>query len=148
MPTKDELCRAEDAAWIALRAVLDTVPARFYEEIGYTEEWSVKDLLAHVGAWQAEAVQVLERIRMGTFVVERLDIDAMNREFVEASRPLPLPAVRAEAAAARTRMLQEFDALAEITADAQEWFVECGAAHYEEHVDRLRAWGEELRSRA
>jgi len=147
MPTKGELCRAEDAGWNRFRVLVDAVPPRFVDEPGFNQEWSVKDMIAHVGCWQAQAVQVFERIRMGTYVAERLDIDAMNREFVEANRPLPPATVRVEAAAARTRMLQEFDALPEISPAAQEWFVENGAAHYEEHARRLQEWVEELQGR-
>jgi hypothetical protein len=45
-------------------------------------------------------------------------------------------------------MLQEFDALPEITPHALDWFVECGPTHYKEHVGRLRQWVQELQSRA
>jgi hypothetical protein len=147
MASKRELCRSEDVGWVEFHGIFDAIPPRFLEETGYSDEWSAKDLLAHVGCWQAEAVCVFQRMRAGTFVSERLDVDAMNAEFVDANRPLPPSAVRAEAWAARTRMLQEFDALPEITPEAQEWFVECGATHYREHVERLRQWVQELQSR-
>src|SRR5439155_15733291 len=111
-----------------LRAIEPLVPARL-EKPGYypaTEgdaAWSVKDLMAHIGCWRAYACIVFERIRMGTYTDERVDVDAMNREFYEANRDLPPSVVRAECWAARTRVLQEFDSLAEEPPEAEEWFV-------------------------
>ena len=88
----------------------------------------------------AECVQVLERIDAGTFVRERVDVDAMNELFVAAYGDTDLPTLHAELAASHTRMLQELDRLPEITPEAEEWFTECGALHYEEHVPHLRAF--------
>ena len=71
----------------------------------------------------------------------------MNKAFYEANRDLPLSVVRAELWSARTRMLSEFNAPPEVTPLAEEWFMESGPKHYEEHLPRLREWAEELRSR-
>ncbi len=153
MPTKRELVEADDRAWDEfLRAIEPLAPARL-EEPGYhpatdgDDAWSVKDLVAHIGNWMAYAGHVFERIRMGTYTDERLDVDAMNREFYETNRDLPLSTVRAECWAARTRMLQAFDPLAEVTPEAEEWFVEDGPNHIAEHLPRLVEWSEELRAR-
>jgi hypothetical protein len=37
-------------------------------------------------------------------------------------------------------MFQEWAALPEVTADAEEWFVESGPAHVTEHLPELRAF--------
>jgi mycothiol maleylpyruvate isomerase-like protein len=148
MATKRELLAAEDAGWIGCMDLVERLTGEQIEEPGYyPEEWSVKDLLAHIGSWQAEAVQILEQIRMGTFVRQRIDVDEMNEQFHKANRDLPLSVVRAECWSARNRMLEEFNALLEVTLDAEEWFVESGPMHYAEHVDRLREWVGELSAR-
>jgi hypothetical protein len=145
MATKRELQRAEDVAWTEFLGLVESLTADQMVEPGYYPEgWSVKDLLGHIGSWQAEAVQVLEQIRMGTFTSSRIDIDALNRQFYEANKELPLPVVRAECWSARNRMLEEWNVLPEVTQDAEEWFVESGAAHYAEHKGRLREWVGEL----
>ena len=105
MLTKRELCRAEDAGWSAFVQALELIPQRLCEEIGYTSSWSIKDMVGHIGCWQAEAVQILERIRVGTDRPEPMDIDAMNARFVEANRDQPIHVVRAECAASRTRAM-------------------------------------------
>jgi Mycothiol maleylpyruvate isomerase N-terminal domain len=142
-----ELLTAEDAGWEELHSLLDSLSAERAELPGYYPEgWSAKDLLAHVGAWLAEAGVVLERILVGTYRLEEIHVDAMNEQFLEAMRDLPLRTVRAQAWAARTRMLQAWRALPELTPDAAFWISKSGAEHYAEHLPRLRKWVAELRS--
>jgi hypothetical protein len=136
-----ELMVEEDAAWLELDAIVDRLRPDLMTQPDLTPEgWSVKDLLAHLAAWMAEAACQLERIRGGTYRDEALDVDAMNAEFFEANQDLPLGVVRAELHAARTRMLTELDAVPELTTDAEEWFVESGVRHYGEHLPQLRDW--------
>ena len=148
MARKTELAREEDAGWAEFESLLEDLTPAQCEEPGYLADgWSVKDVMAHVGAWMGEAARELQRMRMGTYESRPIDVDAMNREFYEANRDLPLHLVRAELWSARTRMLQEWNALPEITPVAEEWFRESGALHYREHIDLLREWTDELRSR-
>ena len=147
MTTKRELAAAEDAGWAALLEILESLTDAQVEEPGYFPEgWSVKDLLAHLGGWQAETVRILEQVRFGTYRDGPIDVEAMNLVFLESNRDVPLPDVRAELWAARTRMLTEWNALPEVTPVAEEWFRESGPAHYDEHLPRLREWAQELRS--
>jgi hypothetical protein len=148
MTTKRELQASEDVGWVELNGLIESLTPAQMEEPGYFPEgWSVKDLMAHIGSWQAEAGQVLEQIRMGTFRDEPVDVDKMNAFFIEANKDLPLSVVRAEMFSARNRMLSELGTLPEITPQAEEWFVESGAEHYVEHIDRLRQWAQELQDR-
>jgi hypothetical protein len=144
MTTKRELLEAEDRGWTEVCGILGSLDPGKMEHPGYTDEWSVKDLMAHIGGWAAETVQILEQIRYGTFRPLKYDVDALNEQFVEANRDQTPSVVRAEMAAARNRMLEEFNRLPELTRTAEEWFVESGPAHYEEHLPRLREWSKEL----
>jgi len=148
MASKRDLLAAEDVAWTEFLGLVESLTAEQMQEPGYfAEGWSVKDLLGHIGGWQAETVQVLEQIRMGTYTPQRVDVDAFNLVFYKANRDLPLPVVRAESWSARNRMLEEWNALPELVPDAEEWFVESGSGHYAEHVERLRTWVSELSAR-
>jgi len=148
MAIKRKWLAAEDRGWADYHGLVDSLTPRQMEEPGYFPEgWSVKDLMAHIGSWQAETVQLLEQIHMGTFERQPIDVDAMNAQFYEANRDQPLSVVRAESWSARIRMLEEWDALPEVTSDAEEWFVESGPNHYAEHIDRLREWLKELSAR-
>jgi Mycothiol maleylpyruvate isomerase N-terminal domain len=145
---KRELLRLEDERWGELRAVFDRLSFDQILEPGFTPDWTVKDLLAHLGSWMAEAVDVLEQIRFGTWGGWDRDVDEVNAEFYEAQKDVPLPVVRSELAASRTRMLQEWDALPEITSDAEEWFRESGPVHYVEHLHDLRAFVDRVSARS
>jgi hypothetical protein len=148
MSTKGELIAAEDAAWAEVRAVITALVSPQLEEPGYYPEgWSVRDMIAHIGSWQAEAQCVMEQIRMGTYEDRDVDVNGLNRRFFESNRDLPLSVVQAEAWAARTRMQTELNLLPELTPTAESWFVESGVEHYAEHLPRLREWAAELRAR-
>ena len=143
-----ELGSAEDAGWGELHELVSSLTPEQLEVAGYTANgWSVKDLMAHVAAWLAQATQVFEQIQYGTYRMERRNVDGLNRQFYEANKDVPLSVVRAECAAARNRMLVEWSALPQITAEAREWFRESGPAHYAEHLPRLREWVWSQRSR-
>jgi hypothetical protein len=145
MASKRELQRSEDGGWSELMGLTESLSPADIEKPGYfAEGWSVKDLLAHIGSWQAEAGQILEQIRMGTYRDGPTDVEAMNQVFYEANKELPLPIVKAELWSARNRMLSEWNDLGEVTPKAEEWFRESGPAHYEEHLPRLRDWAREL----
>jgi len=127
--------------WGEFQALLASLSPEQAERPGYFREgWSVKDLLAHIAAWLAEAGLVLEQIRVGTFTGRDLDIEAMNAVFLEANRPEPLRVVHVEAHAARTRLLQEVGQLVGVTTQADVWLRKAGPEHYAEHLPRLREW--------
>ncbi len=146
-PGASVLMAAEDAGWDELHALMDSLTPQETEQPGYYPEgWSAKDLLAHIGSWLAEAGVFLLRIRVGTYKHEETDIDAMNRTFLELMKDVPLQTVRAQASAARARMLLAWGELPELTPEAAYWIRKAGAEHYGEHLPRLREWVGELRS--
>jgi hypothetical protein len=143
-----ELAAAEEAGWVGLMEVVSSLTPEQLEEPGYYPDgWSVKDLIAHVGAWHAEAAQIFEQMHYGTYAKKRWDVDALNRQFFEATRDLPISVVKAEGAASRNRMLVEWNELPDISPEADEWFREAGPEHYAEHLPRLREWAQDLRGR-
>jgi hypothetical protein len=137
MDRREELLREDDEAWMQLHDVLERLTPEQMTEPGLTEEWTVKDLLAHFGCWMAEAAHVLERIRLGTHERTTIDVDAMNLTFYDACRELDLFAVKCGFQSSRVRMLQEWYLLPEITPVADEWFRESGPEHIREHMGDL-----------
>jgi hypothetical protein len=140
---KSELIREEDQAWSEVHELLDRLTPEQMTRPGLTPEWSVKDLKAHLASWWAEAKFELERMRFGTFRLERMDIDAVNRRFYEANRDLDLTTVRAELHAARNKALEALWNLDEVTPHAEEWFMESGPLHYREHLPDLERFVKE-----
>ncbi len=151
MNGRDQLTRMEDERYSELDALFDGLTPRQMEEPGYTEDWSVKDLMAHLAAWCSEASHYFQQLRMGTYLMTDEDLaamdremDAINRRFYEASRDLSLHDVKAEWHSARSQMLLEWGYTADTEERAMYWFMECGPKHYEEHTPRLRDWITEL----
>jgi hypothetical protein len=138
---------AEDAGWNEFHALMDSLTPDEAEQPGYYPEgWSAKDLLAHIGSWLAEAGVFLLRIRVGTYRPEEIDLESMNRAFLELMKDVPLQTVRTQASAARARMLLAWGQLHELTPEAAFWIRKAGAEHYAEHLPRLREWVAQLRS--
>ncbi len=145
-----ELRKAEDDGWHELHALIDSLPVESVERPGYFEEgWSAKDLLAHVGAWLAQAGVALEQIGSGTYRPNEIDVDALNGRYLEALRELPFDVVRAQADASRTRMLIASAAVLspDPNGDAAYWIRKAGPDHYAEHLPRLREWAKEAGGR-
>ena len=140
-----ELRKAEDDGWHELHALIDSLPSDCVDEPGYFEEgWSAKDLLAHIGAWLAQAGVALEQIASGTYRPSEIDVDALNGRYLQALQTLPFDVVRAQADASRTRMLIASAGTGSIDGDAAFWIRKAGPDHYAEHLPRLREWVKEV----
>jgi hypothetical protein len=137
----------EDRLWRELRATLDRFDEDQALQPGYYKEgWSAKDAFAHIGTWLAEAGAALEQIRAGTYVELRSgELDALNARFLEAMRDVSLADVKAQATAARARMLHAWTELPEPSEIAARWIRKSGPEHYQEHLPRLQEWLGEVR---
>jgi hypothetical protein len=140
---------AEGVGWYAL---VDLVRSLTPEEClvpGYYEDppWTVRDVVGHVGTWLAEAAVQFEQIRAGTYEGHDVDVDALNAVFLAALRDQPWDVCWVQANAGRTRMRQAWTELREPSAEAAWWIRKTALEHYWEHLGRLEAWVEELRSR-
>jgi hypothetical protein len=145
--SKDEILAAESSAWSELHGLIDTLTADVAERPGYySEGWSTKDALSHLGAWLAEAGLMLERIGAGTYRADEIDIDRTNATFLESMKGVPFNDAIAQASAARTRMLQALRDLPDVTPDALWWVSKSGPEHYAQHLPRMREWIGQLRS--
>src|SRR5262245_52727796 len=144
-----DLRKAEDEGWHELHALIDSLPPAAVERPGYFEEgWSAKDLVAHIGAWLAQAGVALEQIGSGTYRADEIDVDALNGRYLETLRELPLDVVKAQADAARSRMLMASAGILSPSDDASFWIRKAGPDHYAEHLPRLREWVGEVTGHA
>ena len=142
---KRELLEQDDRGWADFRSLIDDLTPEQASEPGYNGDWSVKDLIAHIGSWFAEAATMLEQMRMGTYTKERIDVDGLNETWFETWREQDLHAVKGELMSARSKMLDEWDRLPEVDDEARRWFYESTAEHYEEHLPSLRDWVGKIR---
>ena len=140
---------AEGDGWYALAGLVRELTADERLLPGYYLDppWSVRDLVGHIGAWLAEAAAQLERIAGGTYEGHDVDIDALNATFLAAMQDQPWVVAWLTANAGRIRMLQEWHDLGGADVEAAWWIRKSGADHYAEHLDRLRAWVDEVVAR-
>lgn len=110
-------------------------------------DWTVRDVVAHLGTWLAEAGQQLERMTAGTYGGHDMDIDGLNASFLAAMQGQPWDVAWPQASAARNRMLVAWAGLPGPDDESAWWIHKAGPEHYAEHLERLRAWTSELIAR-
>ena len=113
------------------------------------DEWTRKDVLAHIEAWERRVVDLLERLRTGDALAEQVETDELNARFHAADGDRSLADVRSGERAASERMLAAIDGAAdEGLFDAShfawtdgdrlaDWFRSNGDEHYDEHLEQL-----------
>jgi hypothetical protein len=137
---------AERRDWYEIADLVRSLTPVECLEPGYQRDpdWTVRDVVAHLGTWLAEAEIQFERIGAGSYEGHDVDIDALNAAFLEAMAGQPWEVAWVQANAGRSRMVQEWHALAEPSDEAAWWIRKSGVDHYAEHLERLREWVAEL----
>jgi hypothetical protein len=140
---------AELLGWYEIAGLVRSLTRDECLEPGYYRDpdWTVRDVVGHIGTWLAEAQVQFERLAAGTYEGHEVDIDKLNASFLEAMAGQPWEVAWLQATAGRTRMLAEWYKLREPDDEAAWWIRKAGADHYAEHVPRLRGWVAELISR-
>jgi len=132
----------EYARWTEITALIHILTPDECLAPGYFRDpdWSVKDLVAHLGAWLEAAATQLTDIAARSHEPHDVDIDTRNADVLAATRNQSWQTVWTQAAVARAYMLQHWFAL-RVPSDAANWWVrKAGAEHYGEHLPPLRAW--------
>jgi hypothetical protein len=141
--------QAERQGWYEIATQVRTLTPLECLEPGYQRDpdWTVRDVVAHLGTWLAEAQAQFEQISAGTYRGHDIDIDALNAVLLAAMQGQPWEVAWVQANAGRTRMVQEWYVLGQPSEEAARWIRKSGGDHYAEHVGRLREWIAELIAR-
>jgi hypothetical protein len=151
--------QTERRRWEAL--LVRVAEAMGEETPGVSGHWSLKDLVAHVTAYERGLVEWLEGARRGDAVtfpdLDHPDLDYRNELILRASRPRSWEEVEREAAAVWGRLLALVGGLSEeelTDSGRSEWYVRprwgearplwhCIAddsyRHYQQHIPDLEA---------
>jgi hypothetical protein len=140
------LLEAEETGWETLEELVRQITPEQAVVPGYHPGWSVKDLLAHLAGWLAQAGAAVGQAPRGSGPENDVDVDARNQAFVDANRDQPLSVVLAELDAARRRMRLRLHSFPDVPPEAEGAVRKAGPEHYAEHLPRLREWVAELRS--
>src|SRR4051794_13277957 len=93
---REQLLNELDRAWAALLDSFVDIPDAQLIEPGVVDDWSVKDILAHVTTWEEEALKYLPltlRGRPPRYSAQYGGIDAFNALRTNQKRSLPLAEV-------------------------------------------------------
>ncbi len=96
---KEEMIERVRAAHERFTKALDGLTEEQATRAGLNPQWSVKDALAHVTAWEIEGARILSEIQSGTWEPQKVNknsIDEFNARAVEQRRESSMSAVRAE----------------------------------------------------
>lgn len=137
---------AERRGWYEVADLVRSLTPDECLELGYYRDpmWAVRDVVAHLGTWLAEAEIQFEQIGAGTYEGHDVDVDALNAAFLVAMADQPWDVAWVQANAGRSRMVGEWYALQNPSDEAAWWIRKTGGDHYAEHLDRLREWTAEL----
>src|SRR5262245_4539211 len=140
---------AERLMWYELAELVRSLtPAECVEPGYYTDpDWTVRDVVVHLGTWLAQAATEFERIHVGTYEGHDIDIDGLNAALLAGMVGQPWDVSWVQAQAGRTVMLQTWYGLTEPTDEAAWWIRKTAGDHFAEHLPRLREWTAELIAR-
>lgn len=140
---------AERAGWYELVELVRSLTPEECLEPGYYRDpdWTVRDLVTHLGTWLAEAQVQFQRLSASTYEGHDVDVDALNATLLAGMAGQPWQIAWLQANAGRTRMIEEWYALREPTDEAAWWIRKAASDHVGEHLGRLRDWVTELHAR-
>jgi hypothetical protein len=123
------------------------------------DAWSIRDVLVHIAAWEAEGARRLALIARGrgdriVWYDTPAELDAFNARVVRAARGLGLPAIFRRLAATRGRLVAALGRLPPLALGdpahalpVTRWLREFAWTHEEEHRRVIRAWRRAARAR-
>lgn len=125
---------AERRGWHEVVELVRSLTPEECLEPGYyrNPDWTVRDVVAHLGTWLAEAEVQLERIKAGTYEGHEVDIDGLNASLLAAMRDQPWDVAWVQANAGRTMMVQVWFETHEPLGEAAWWMRKSGGDHYAE----------------
>jgi hypothetical protein len=145
---KEKALKKIEQAWEAFQDSYAGLTDEQILEPGVTADWSVKDILAHVTWWEAEALKHLPSILQGGRPPRYADlyggIDAFNAQMTERKRGLKLSEVRYQLDKTHLRLLEYLggvpeDQFASETSFRRRLRLDT-YSHYPIHAQAIRDW--------
>jgi hypothetical protein len=156
-PTKSDLLSVIDTERARLESLLQGLTQSQMVEPGVEASWSIKDILAHIAAWERLAFDRIHAASSGEALKFPLikgdaDVDAFNAQVYEQNKMKPLPDVMTEFQASHRDFRLQIEGLqADFLANPLpfDWAGKLTAQiiisanthwHYIEHADSITKW--------
>lgn len=150
---KQELIAKVEEAQSKWQSLLSEVGEARMEEPGVAGDWSVKDIIAHIAAWEGRVLARMESEATGTpLEMTSWEMDKMNEEFYSRARDRSLKDVLADSRTSHERFMAFIQSLSEedlFEGGRFKWtqgnpfyhWVEGNTyEHYDEHAASIREW--------
>jgi hypothetical protein len=136
----------------ATLALLARIPRADVERPRTQGEWSIRDVLAHIAAWEEEGARRLDLVARGradrmVWYETMAEADRFNARAVRAARRTPLPRLLARLARARARLVRALRRLPppalgdpSHALPVTTWLREFAWTHERAHRREIRAW--------
>ncbi len=144
---RSQLLRRVHTAWEALEQSFAGLSEARLTEPGVSGEWSVKDILAHVTTWEAEALKYLPLIVEGGTpprYASEGGIDVFNARMADHKRALSLADVLGQLRETHRRLIDYIEGVPETQFACETRFRRRlrldTYRHYAEHARAIGAW--------
>ncbi len=146
---KQQLLKQLEKAWAALKEAYVGLSDSQMTEPGVMDNWSVRDILAHVTTWEEEALKYLPLILTGgrpPRYIQYGGIDAFNAQMTEQKRSLPLSDVLRHLDETHRRLIDYIRSVPEEHFTRETRFRHRlrldTYSHYPKHARAIREWRE------
>ena len=145
---KQQFLQKLDQAWATLERSYAGLSVAQLAVPGVTGDWSVKDVLAHVTTWEAEALKYLPLILAGgtppRYSAQYGGIDAFNAQITQQKRGLSVPDIQGQLDETHRRLLDFIQSAPEEQFTRETPFrhrlrLET-YGHYKLHASMIRDW--------
>jgi hypothetical protein len=154
--TKDEILDALEDERENLLDAIEGLSDEVMLEAGVVGDWSIKDILAHLSAWEAELVKLLWQASHGErpsgIYASGVPVDEVNTVWSQAARSRPLDRVIDDFISVRKQTIRRVEPFSDADlSDPQrypwlkgnplwEWIGSDSFKHESEHAAQIREW--------
>ncbi len=134
-----------------LIGALDGLTEEQATRVGLNPQWSVKDLLSHIVAWEQEGARIISEIQQGTWKQQRLNrqaIDDFNARAVKDRRERSIREVREEFDRAHARIEHLIASLpdeVEESSPAYKWVEGVTFKHHAHHAAQIEEYKQRVK---
>ena len=157
---KTELLEALEDERLEAVSLLDDLPDEVMLEPGVVGEWSIKDILAHLTAWEGQTVTLLFQARQGnrqptTVHFGNEQVDTLNQRWYEQSKDRPLDLIWNDFLGVRKQTIRRVSEMSDKDLNDRNRFpwlkgvalvdliINDTIEHEAEHLDAIREWLEQ-----
>lgn len=158
--TKRELLQKLEDQREKFLDVLETIPEELWEIKGIDNNWSIKDILAHLTRWEAELVKLLWQINQGqrpnSILLDKIIVNEVNANWLKESQNRTLHKVLEDFHSVRNRTIFWVESFNEKALfdpkrykwlknkPLSEWIADNSYGHEEEHLQTILHYQQRL----